>query len=63
VVALRKIEGLSQSEIATRLGITEGTVEKQVTLGVRALAQSLISQGVELGSKWTRRLRRTEYDA
>jgi RNA polymerase sigma factor (sigma-70 family) len=63
VVALRKIEGLSQSEIATRLGITEGTVEKQVTLGVRALAQSLISQGVELGSTWARRLRRTEYDA
>jgi RNA polymerase sigma factor (sigma-70 family) len=63
VVALRKIERLSQRDIAAQLGIAEGTVEKQVTLGVRALAQALTSQGVELGASWARRLRRREHDA
>jgi RNA polymerase sigma factor (sigma-70 family) len=62
VVALRKIDGLSQKEIAARLGIAEGTVEKQVTLGVRALAQALTNQGVELAAAWARRWRRTEHD-
>ncbi len=63
VVALRKIEGLSQKEIAARLGIAEGTVEKQVTLGVRALAETLMAQGVELAATWGGRLRRREHDA
>ncbi len=63
VVALRKIEGLSQKDIATQLGIAEGTVEKQVTLGVRALAQTLMSQGVEMAAQWTQRWRRSEHDS
>jgi len=42
VVALRKIEGLSQKEVASRMGITEDTVEKQVSKGVRALAEALL---------------------
>jgi RNA polymerase sigma factor (sigma-70 family) len=63
VVALRKIDGLSQKEIAARLGIAEGTVEKQVTLGVRALANALMNQGVETAAAWTRRWRRNENDA
>lgn len=41
VVALRKIEGLSQREVAQRMGIAEDTVEKQVAKGVRALADAL----------------------
>lgn len=41
VVELRKIEGLSQREVAARMGIAEDTVEKQVAKGVRALAQAL----------------------
>lgn len=41
VVELRKIEGLSQREVASRMGITEDTVERQVSKGVRALAQAL----------------------
>lgn len=63
VVMLRKIEGLSQRDIAQRLGIAEGTVEKQITLGIRSLAQSLFSQGIEVTSAWTRRLRAKEPDA
>lgn len=45
VVELRKIEGLSQREVASRMGITEDTVERQVSKGVRALAQALQSAG------------------
>jgi len=62
VVMLRKIEGLSQKEIAKRLGIAEGTVEKQITLGVRALAETLYAQGVEVAAAWMRRMRRGERD-
>lgn len=41
VIALRKIDGLSQREVAARMGITEDTVERQVSKGVRALAAAL----------------------
>lgn len=38
---LRKVQGLSQREIAARLGISENTVEKHVGKGLRLLMQSL----------------------
>jgi RNA polymerase sigma factor (sigma-70 family) len=62
VVMLRKIDGLSHKEIAKRLGIAEGTVEKQITLGVRALAETLYAQGVEVAATWLQRMRRGEQD-
>jgi len=40
IVELRKIEGWSQKEIASHLGITEKAVEKQVWLGVRAVKEA-----------------------
>ncbi len=46
VIELRKIEGLSQREVAARMGITEDTVERQVSKGVRALALALQATGV-----------------
>lgn len=42
VVRLRKIEGLSTREVADRLGIGIDTVEKQMTLGMRALADFML---------------------
>lgn len=45
VVELRKIEGLSQREVASRLGIAEDTVQKQVAKGIRSLAQALLTGG------------------
>lgn len=42
VVELRKIYGLSQREVATRLGIAEDTVERQTSLGMRALADFML---------------------
>jgi RNA polymerase sigma factor (sigma-70 family) len=44
-VELRKIEGLSQREVATRMGISEDTVEKHLSKGVRALAVALQATG------------------
>jgi RNA polymerase sigma-70 factor (ECF subfamily) len=50
VFVLRKIEGMSQSETAKRLGITESSVEKHVARGIRycaaALTRPLDQQGV-----------------
>jgi RNA polymerase sigma-70 factor (ECF subfamily) len=39
VFTLRKIYGLSQKEIAVRLGISEHTVEAQGTVGIRKCAE------------------------
>lgn len=41
VVWMRKVEGISQKQVAERLGITEGAVEKQITKGIRKLAHAL----------------------
>lgn len=42
VVQYRKIEGLSTREVADRMGISADTVEKQLTLGIRALTDFLL---------------------
>jgi RNA polymerase sigma-70 factor (ECF subfamily) len=51
VVELRKIEGMSQRDVAEHMGITEDTVERQVSKGIRALADALFAKGVNLGTK------------
>lgn len=51
VVELRKIEGLSQKEVAATMGIGEDTVERQTMLGLRALADFMLG-----GSGHIRRL-------
>jgi RNA polymerase sigma-70 factor (ECF subfamily) len=62
IVAMRKIEELSHEEISERLGIAQGTIEKQITLGVRAIAKTLYERGVEAAELWMRRTRRGERD-
>lgn len=53
VLTLRKIEGLSQREIAARLGIAEHTVEAQVANGMRRCAQYLRERGAMPARKGT----------
>lgn len=38
---LRKVDGLSQREIARRMGVSEGTVEKHIAKGVRLLMDAM----------------------
>jgi RNA polymerase sigma factor (sigma-70 family) len=51
-VMLRKIEGLSLQEIATRMGITESTVEQHLTKSMRALANTLYGKS---GRPWRKK--------
>lgn len=46
VMWLRRVEGLSQRDTATRLGMHEGAVESQMARGVRALAQAVFGRVV-----------------
>lgn len=41
IFQLRKIEGVSQREIATRLGVTETIVENEVTRGLRRILDAM----------------------
>jgi len=44
VVWLRKVDGISQNEVAQRLGISVRTVEFQVQKGMRILAHALFGE-------------------
>lgn len=46
VVVLRKVEGLSQRDVATEMGISEDTVEKQIAKGMRYIADRLFGRGI-----------------
>jgi len=46
-IMLRQVEGLSGREIALRMGIAEKTVERHLSLGVRALATILYGERAE----------------
>lgn len=42
MVTLRKVEGLSTRETADRLGVGVDTIERQLTLGMRALVDFML---------------------
>ena len=46
VIWLRRVEGLSQKEIARRLGMLEGTVESHICRGLRALMKIVYGSGM-----------------
>lgn len=47
IVVLHKIQGLSQREVAQRLGLSEKTVENQVALAIKNCRQFFREHGVE----------------
>jgi RNA polymerase sigma factor (sigma-70 family) len=51
VVWLRRVEGLSQRDTATRLGLTEGAVESQLARGLRALAHAVMGAATKSGTR------------
>lgn len=42
VVRLRKVEGLSTREAAARMGVSPDTIERQLVLGLRAMADAML---------------------
>src|SRR3546814_4497698 len=58
IFELRKIEGLSQREVAQRLGVAEHVVENDVTKGLKLILQEL-AEGEQAAD---RRLTSTERD-
>ena len=46
VVWMRRVDELSQQEVASRLGISQKTVEKHVMKGMRVLAEALFGDNV-----------------
>ncbi|MGE3475263.1 MAG: RNA polymerase sigma factor [Rhodospirillaceae bacterium] len=67
VILLRRVQGLSQRETAERLGITENSVEKRISQGIRALLAAFgrggkravkplrSDEGPKNGEPWRRR--------
>jgi RNA polymerase sigma factor (sigma-70 family) len=51
VIVLRKIEGLSQREVAARMGIGEDTVERQMVHGMRAVVDFMLGGSGRLRRK------------
>ena len=49
VMWLTKVENLSQQEVARRLGVQEKAIEKQVSRGIRLLAEALFREDGEVG--------------
>lgn len=48
VMWMRKVQQLPQKEVASRLGIGEKAVEKQVSRGMRLLAQAILGGSTEM---------------
>lgn len=53
IFELRKIEGLSQKDIARRLGITETIVENEGARGLRLIIEALRRQGEQIAEHYT----------
>jgi RNA polymerase sigma factor (sigma-70 family) len=62
VVWMRKVEGLSQREVAQRLNIVEATVEKHVARGIRFLAKSLFGDEMRTKGRAARESAGSELD-
>ena len=51
IFIMRRLQGLSQREIATRLGLAEGTVEKQMGIALKRCVAYLRARGVDYPPK------------
>lgn len=60
VVRLRKVEGLNIRETAARLGVGHHTVERQLTLGLRAIASYMLGGEARIVRHDTRQSRKKD---
>lgn len=56
VIELRRVEGLSQRETASRLGVSENVVENHIVRGLRKVLNALASQDAEADEEEDRQL-------
>jgi RNA polymerase sigma-70 factor (ECF subfamily) len=56
VIVLRRIHGLSQREVAAKMGIKEETVESQIVKGMRALSDATLDRRGSLAARVRRHL-------
>ena len=54
VLVLRKVHGLSQREVAARLGLAISTVEKHLAKALRRCAQDMAAMQADQGDRWVR---------
>lgn len=62
VVWLRRVEGMSQREVATHLGMNENTVASHLARGLKALAGVLLGGGNEASPRVVSKVNRNETD-
>ena len=60
VFVLRRVHGLSQRETAARLGISENSVEKRVSQGIRVLLAAFARGGEDGGNRGAKSLKGSE---
>ena len=56
VIELRRVEGLSQRETASRLGVTENVVENHIARGLRKVLNAIASQDADADEEEERRI-------
>lgn len=62
VVLLRKVEGLSTKEAADRLGVSTHTIERQLTLGMRALVDFMLGGSGKIDREKANSSERRKYE-
>lgn len=60
VIWMRRVDQLPQKEVASRLGITESSVEKHVIKGTRLLADAVFGNNMQIGAEREPRESRAE---
>lgn len=56
IFQLRRVEGMSQRQIAQVCGVTENVVENEAAQGLRVIVAALRERGSDLAARYDRRM-------